>query len=96
MKVYGVRYDDDCPNVAIYLHRLKGGGWVEHDACDTYWRGVMDPPPLKNQETWYPTDLPPFDSCRARYWDEEAITGLKKGNARIKDAYYFKYNFSFL
>jgi len=98
-RVYGARYDKNL-NVWIYLHRIKGGGWVEHDEADTMIlpQGLLEIyekyDGKRDTKHWECVDYPSFNSRRARRWEEDQVEGSRKGNVRVKPKQYKPYEFT--
>lgn len=95
LKVYGERLNSD--GLVIWLHRLTDGNWVEHDADDTFFvepnTPYMSDDYLKTVSVYYCTGYPKFYATRARVWPRKCITGLRRGNAVIKEEYFSPYFF---
>lgn len=95
-RVYGARYDN-VQKCWIYLHRLKGGGWVEHDDADTWLMQDWCVAESYYHDTipqWRCVDYPSFRSRRARRWEDCDVEGVMKGNVRVKKEKYKPYEFT--
>lgn len=95
LNVYGERLNSE--GLVIWLHRLTDGNWVEHDENDTFFvepnSPYMSDDYLKTVSVYYCTGYPKFYATRARVWPRKCITGLRKGNAVIKEKYFSPYFF---
>lgn len=92
--VYGKRLGKN--NIIIYLHRLKDGGWIEHDEFDTCFQyNDIDITKVSSFDYWEPVDYPPFFSSRARFYHDWQVEGVNSGNVRIKPRYFSEYKFDF-